>query len=280
MNENAGKKTFKRLSLKHKSVIDMVADGATYVEASIRSCPEHVGWSSKEHSNYVSRIIQSDLGQQYYQDRIKEIENKKRNALKDRYEKPLWSFDDSVQHLRLVIQMAKEELATNRENFRKTKKGNILTPTCVNAMLNSIAMLNRLYRYDSADQSSLNETKLSLEKELLALKAEKEKLQLEKELIMLDREKGEICYNDVAVAEFSKVIKAVHDAIVRLPQVLSSENSFTIEQKSTIMTSVEKILDQLSSLTVDLSSAQEIDKKLSEMSSHSSKASRKKQVQK
>lgn len=280
MNENAGKKTFKRLSLKHKSVIDMVADGATYVEASIRSCPEHVGWSSKEHSNYVSRIIQSDLGQQYYQDRIKEIENKKRNALKDRYEKPLWSFDDSVQHLRLVIQMAKEELGTNRENFRKTKKGNILTPTCVNAMLNAIATLNKMYRYDTPDQASPDDSKLSLEKELLALKAEKEKLLLEKELIMLDREKGEICYNDVAVSEFSKVIKAVHDAIVRLPQVLSSENSFTIEQKSTIMTGVEKILDQLSNITVDLSSAQEIDKKLSEMSSHSSKASRKKQVQK
>lgn len=280
MNENAGKKTFKRLSLKHKSVIDMVADGATYVEASIRSCPEHVGWSSKEHSNYVSRIIQSDLGQQYYQDRIKEIENKKRNALKDRYEKPLWSFDDSVQHLRLVIQMAKEELATNRENFRKTKKGNILTPTCVNAMLNSISMLNKLYRYESIDQPTLDDSKLSLEKDLLVLKAEKEKLQLEKELIMLDREKGEICYNDVAVSEFSKVIKVVYDSVVRIPATLSSENDFTIEQKATIMKVIESILESLSNVRVELSSANTIDKKLAEMSSHASQASKKKQVQK
>lgn len=274
------KSTFKRLSLKHKNLIDLVVDGATYTEASMSVCPEHAGWSSKAHSAYVSRILMSDLGQQYYQERLLEIEKNKEKALRERYQNPMWSFEDSVQHLRLVIQMAKEELATNRETFKRLKKGHILTPTCVNAMLNSIAMLNRLYRYDSADQSSLNETKLSLEKELLALKAEKEKLQLEKELIMLDREKGEICYNDVAVSEFSKVIKVVYDSVVRIPATLSSENDFTIEQKATIMKVIESILESLSNVRVELSSANTIDKKLSEMSSHSSKASKKKQVQK
>lgn len=271
---------FKKLNNTHKTIIDLVVSGASYVEASIRAVPSHETWTSKQNSSYVSRIIQSELGQKYYQERLREAEKAKNDALKDRYKKPLWSFDDSVQHLRLVVQMAKEELASNRERFRMTRKGSILTPTCVNALLNSISMLNKLYRYDQPDTPMSDDSKHSLEKELLILRAEKEKLQLEKEIITLDREKGEICYNDVAVSEFSKVIKSVHDAIVRLPQALTSENSFTIEQKSTIITSVEKILDQLSNITVDLSSAQEIDKKLSEMSSHSSKASKKKQVQK
>lgn len=281
MKENGKKKErIKRLNLKQKEVIDFVLSGSSYAEASLSVYPGHKGWAKNRHSEFVSRIIHSELGHQYYQEKVKEIEAIKKDELKDRYKNPLWSFEDSVNSLKMIINMAKQELNGNLARYIETQAGSILTPTCANAMLNAIATLNKMYRYDTPDQASPDDSKLSLEKELLALKAEKEKLMLEKELIMLDREKGEICYNDVAVSEFSKVIKAVHDAIVRLPQVLSSENSFTIEQKSTIMTSVEKILDQLSNITVDLSSAQEIDKKLSEMSSHSSKASRKKQVQK
>lgn len=277
-----GKKNerIKRLSLKQKEVIDFVLSGSSYVEASLSVYPGHKGWAKNRHCEFVSRIIHSELGQQYYQEKVKEIEAIKKDELKDRYKNPLWSFEDSVNNLKMIIDLAKQEMNGNLARYIETQAGSILTPTCVNAILNAITTLNKMYRYDTPDQASPDDSKLSFEKELLALKAEKEKLQLEKELIMLDREKGEICYNDVAVSEFSKVIKVVYDSVVRIPATLSSENEFTIEQKATIMKVVESILESLSNVRVELSSANTIDKKLSEMSSHSSKASKKKQVQK
>lgn len=281
MKENGKKKErIKRLNLKQKEVIDFVLAGSSYVEASLSVYPGHKGWAKNRHSEFVSRIIHSELGQQYYQEKVKEIEEIKKDKLKDRYNNPLWSFEDSVNSLKMIIDMAKQELTGNLARYIETQAGSILTPTCVNAILNSIATLNKMYRYDTPDQASPDDSKLSLEKELLALKAEKEKLLLEKELIMLDREKGEICYNDVAVSEFSKVIKVVYDSIVRIPATLTNENNFSIEQKATIIRVIENILESLSNVRVELSSANTIDKKLSEMSSHSSKASKKKQVQK
>lgn len=272
------KERIKRLNLKQKEVIDFVLSGSSYVEASLSVYPGHKGWAKNRHSEFVSRIIHSALGQEYYQEKIKEIEAIKKDKLKDRYKNPLWSFEDSVNSLKMIIDIAKQELNGNLARYIETQAGSILTPTCVNAMLNAIATLNKMYRYDTPDQASPDDSKLSLEKELLALKAEKEKLLLEKELIMLDREKGEICYNDVAVSEFSKVIKVVYDSIVRIPSTLSSESNFSIEQKATIMKVIENILESLSNVRVELSSATTIDKKLSEMSSHASKASKKKQV--
>ena len=279
MTKNDEKKPiFKRLSLKHKNLIDLVADGATYTEASMRVCPEHAGWSSNAHSAYVSRILMSDLGQQYYQERLLEIEQIKENALRERYQNPMWSFDDSVQHLKMVVNLAKEELSINRERFKNGKSSRLMAPTCVNALLNAISMLNKMYRYDTNETPYDADARKEQEQQILALKTEKERLELEKQIILLDREKGEMCYNETAVNEFSRSIKIVHDIIERLPMILTNELNFTPEQRQAIFNGVEGVLEQLSNVKVDLSSSKEIDKKVNEMVSHTTKASKRKQV--
>lgn len=270
----------KRLDLHHKKMIDLIIDGASYSSASTSVYQTHQGWSNAKHSAFVSRILHSIPGQQYYAQRTAEIESLKAKQLSERYKSPIWSFDDSVKHLCMIVNLAKEELSMNREKFKRNETNRILSPTCVNALLNAISMLNRIYKYDTDETSFEMDRRKDVEQEILTLKAEKQKLQLEKELITLDREKGEICYNDVAVSEFSKVIKVVYDSVVRIPATLSNESDFTIEQKATIMKVVESILESLSNVRVELSSANTIDKKLAEMSSHASKASKKKQVQK
>lgn len=269
-----------RLDFRHKKLIDLVIDGSTYPQASREIYPKHSEWDDNKHNAFVSRIINSAPGKAYYTKRLAEIDELKSKELSERYKNPAWSFDDSVQHLRLIINLAKEELSMNREKFRQNKVNRIMSPTCVNALLSAISMLNKMYRYDINETIFEADSRRNLEQEILRLKSEKERLELEKQIIQLDREKGEICYNDVAVSEFSKVIKVVYDSVVRIPTTLSNENDFTIEQKATIMKVVESILESLSNVRVELSSANTIDKKLSEMSSHASKASKKKQVQK
>lgn len=271
----------KSLTPQHKKLIDLIIDGASYSEASRTVYPvTHDKWYDNKHNAFVGRIINSVPGKKYYQKRVKEIESIKNQEIMKRYKEPAWSFDDSVQHLKMVVNLAKEELAINRERFKNGQSTRLMAPTCVNALLSAISMLNKMYRYDTNETPYDADARKEQEQKLLALKAEKERLELEKQIILLDREKGEICYNDVAVSEFSKVIKVVYDSVVRIPATLSNENDFSMEQKATIMKVVESILESLSNVRVELSSANTIDKKLSEMSSHSSKASKKKQVQK
>lgn len=269
-----------RLDFRHKKLIDLVIDGSTYPQASRAIYPKHSEWDDNKHNAFVSRIINSAPGKEYYTKRLAEMDALKSKELSERYKNPAWSFDDSVQHLRLIVNLAKEELSMNREKFRQNKVNRIMSPTCVNALLSAIAMLNKMYRYDISETPFEADSRRNLEQEILRLKSEKERLELEKQIIQLDREKGEMCYNEVAVNEFSKSIKIIHDMIERLPMILSNENNFTLEQRQAIFDSVDNILKQLSEVKVDLSSTNEIDKKVNEMASHASNASKRKQVQK
>jgi hypothetical protein len=153
-----------------------------------------------------------------------------------------------------------------------------MAPTCVNALLSAISMLNKMYRYDTNETPYDADARKEQEQQILALKTEKERLELEKQIILLDREKGEMCYNETAVNEFSRSIKIVHDIIERLPMILTNEQNFTPEQRQAIFNGVEGVLEQLSNVKVDLSSTKEIDKKVNEMASHTTKASKRKQV--
>lgn len=267
-----------RLDHKHKAMIDMVVDGATYREASEAVYPKHRGWNDYKHNAFVGRVIRSAPGREYYENRLRDIEAQKKDVLKDRYKTPIWSFDDSAQHLKMIVNLAKEELAINRERFKSGKSSRLMAPTCVNALLSAISMLNKMYRYDTNETPYDADARKEQEQQIRALKTEKERLELEKQIILLDREKGEMCYNETAVNEFSRSIKIVHDIIERLPMILTNEQNFTPEQRQAIFNGVEGVLEQLSNVKVDLSSTKEIDKKVNEMASHTTKASKRKQV--
>lgn len=79
------------------------------------------------------------------------------------------------------------------------------------------------------------------------------------ENIALQRRRGLLCYKDAALGEFSSAIRHIHDEIERLPNTLRDKCSLTTEQTDSAFKVIEELLDDLSRVTVTLSSADEMD---------------------
>ncbi len=265
----------RKLNQKHKALIDAIIDGKTLEQASIEAYPNHSKWTKGANQSFASTILCSELGKAYKAERLKSIDAAKKAADVEKYRAPLISFEEIVEVLIFTIQCYKEEAERAAELFAADNtQTRILNATSVNAMLNAVDRLCKLYRFDTPDIDAMTRRRQT-ELDLMMLRIERERLELETRLIRLDKEKGAICYNDTAIAEFSGALKKVYDIFSQLPKALYADTSFTPEQKTMIFHRFEGILNELSKITVNLSAAVDVDKRLQEMKSHESQAAKK-----
>ena len=108
---------------------------------------------------------------------------------------------------------------------------------------------------------------------LLEAKARREQVNADSDAISLEKSRGNLCYNDVALAEFSRVIKLMYDDFKRLPQVVTERAALSPEQAAIIRDEVESILRELSAVEVDLtiSNTAEVDAKVKSANLHRAK---------
>ena len=108
---------------------------------------------------------------------------------------------------------------------------------------------------------------------LLEAKAKREQVNADSDAISLEKSRGNLCYNDVALAEFSRVIKLMYDDFKRLPQVVTERAALSPEQAAIIRDEVESILRELSAVEVDLtiSNTAEVDAKVKSANLHRAK---------
>lgn len=108
---------------------------------------------------------------------------------------------------------------------------------------------------------------------LLEAKARREQVNADSDAISLEKSRGNLCYNDVALAEFSRVVKLMYDDFKRLPQVVTERAALNPEQAAVIRDEVESILRELSAVEVDLtiSNTAEVDAKVKSANLHRAK---------
>ncbi len=265
----------RRLNQKHKALIDAIIDGQTLEQASVTAYPNHAKWTKRANQAFAKTIANSELGKAYKAERLQSIDAAKKAADVEKYRAPLISFNDIVNVLVCTIEYYKKETERAAELFDADEtQTKILNATSVNGMLSAVDRLCKLYHFDALDLDALTRRRQT-ELDLIQLRAARERLEFERRAIMLDREKGEICYNDTAIAEFSNVIKGACAAFARLPATLSEDTRLTPEQKALIFESVEAILEDLSHLHVELSATIDVDKRLQSIKTHDSNQAKK-----
>lgn len=259
-----------------QALCDEIISGATLCDAVKKVFPSRKTSNDSSNWFFANKILKSDFGQKYMAEKKEEYEKRRKKELANR--EGLWSFEESVKSYKTIIAFAQKEIKKRNELFDKGKVDTILTGTTTNALLSATAALNRMYHLESIEDASESKYKKQLESSVLELRLKKEKLMLERELIALDKEKGEICYSETAVGQFSQAIQSVHSAFRMLPQLIIREQSFTPDQREFIQDAVNKIIEMLSDVTVELSSTEEIDKRIKRMTSHESNATKRSMI--
>lgn len=259
-----------------QALCDEVIGGSTLCDAVKKVFPGRSTSTDSSNWFFANKILKSDFCQNYIKEKKAEYEKRRKKEMDSR--EGLWSFEESVKSYKAIIAYAQKEIKKRNELFDKGKVDTILTGTTTNAMLSATAALNRMFHLESVEDASESKYKKQLESSVLELRLKKEKLMLERELIALDKEKGEICYNETAVGQFSQAIQSVHSAFRLLPQIIIREQSFTPDQREFIQDAVNKIIEMLSDVTVELSSTEEIDKRIKRMTSHESNATKRSMV--
>lgn len=255
---------------------DAVLDGAGLYNALLDSFPNRKKYSYQDNYKFAKKLLKTDACKKYIDEKNIEYAKIREKELTER--KNLWSFDESVKSYKTIIAYAHKEIKKRNDLFDKGKIDTILTGTTTNAVLSATAALNRMFHLESIEDASDSKHKKQLESSVLELRLKKEKLMLERELIALDKEKGEICYNETAVWQFSQAIQSVHSAFRMLPQLIIREQSFTPDQREFIQDAVNKIIEMLSGVTVELSSTEEIDNRIKRMTSHESTSAKRSMI--
>lgn len=99
-------------------------------------------------------------------------------------------------------------------------------------------------------------------------KAEREMIAIDADRLEVDKKNGLLCYSQVALSEFSAVLKHLYDDLKRLPQTLIDATGASPQQATAITQAVEALLIELSEVKVDLSTTRDIDNRRGDYTSH------------
>ncbi len=95
------------------------------------------------------------------------------------------------------------------------------------------------------DLDSLRKKELESRIRLQNAKSARTELGVEKDRLDLEKSKGNLCYIDVALCEFSNTLKNLYNSIKRLPVVISEQVNLSCDDSKAISDIIESLLIEL-----------------------------------